>query len=86
MQIDLIRLAEEVERRLAHIEAPLNISVLGCVVNGIGEAMEADAGIAGGKGEGLLFIKGKVAGKIPEEKLVDTLVAEVEKIAKEYSG
>jgi (E)-4-hydroxy-3-methylbut-2-enyl-diphosphate synthase len=86
MQIDLIRLAEEVERRLAHIEAPLNISVLGCVVNGIGEAMEADAGIAGGKGEGLLFIKGKVAGKVPEERLVDTLVAEVEKIAKEYNG
>lgn len=81
MQIDLIKLAEEVEKRLAHIEAPLNISVLGCIVNGIGEAMEADAGIAGGKGEGLLFIKGEVAGKVPEEKLVDVLVAEVEKMA-----
>lgn len=83
MEVDLIKLAQEVEDRLKHIEAPLNVSVLGCVVNGIGEAMEADAGIAGGKGEGLLFVKGVVAGKLPEEKLVDALVAEVEKIAKE---
>lgn len=82
MEVDLIKLAGEVEDRLKHIEAPLNVSVLGCVVNGIGEAMEADAGIAGGKGEGLLFVKGEVAGKLPEEKLVDALVAEVEKLAK----
>jgi len=85
MEVDLIKLAKEVEDRLRHIKAPLNVSVLGCVVNGIGEAMEADAGIAGGKGEGLLFVKGKVAGKLPEDKLVDALVAEVEKIAKETS-
>lgn len=82
MQIDLIKAAEEVEKRLAHIKSPLNVSVLGCVVNGIGEALEADVGIAGGKGEGLLFKGGKVVGKIPEEKLVDALVAEVEKIEK----
>ena len=82
MQVDLIKLAEEVERRLSHITAPLNVSVLGCVVNGIGEAMEADVGIAGGKGEGLLFSEGRVVGKVAEEKLVDALVAEVEKVAK----
>jgi (E)-4-hydroxy-3-methylbut-2-enyl-diphosphate synthase len=82
MQIDLIKVAEEVETRLAHIKSPLNVSVLGCVVNGIGEALEADVGIAGGKGEGLLFRGGKVVGKISEEKLVDALVAEVEKIEK----
>ncbi|MDH3976102.1 MAG: flavodoxin-dependent (E)-4-hydroxy-3-methylbut-2-enyl-diphosphate synthase [Deltaproteobacteria bacterium] len=81
MQVDLIRLANEVEKRLAHIEAPLNVSVLGCVVNGIGEALEADAGIAGGKDEGLLFSEGEVVGKIAEDKLVDALVDEVEKIA-----
>lgn len=82
MQVDLIRLAGEVEKRLAHIDAPLNVSVLGCVVNGIGEALEADAGIAGGKDEGLLFSGGEVVGKIAEDKLVDALVAEVEKIAR----
>ena len=79
MQIDLIKLAEEVEDRLSHIMEPLNISVLGCVVNGIGEAKEADFGIAGGKGEGLLFKRGKVIGKLNEKKLVDALVNEVEK-------
>ncbi len=86
MQVDLIRLAEEVEQRLAHIKQGLNVSVLGCVVNGIGEALEADAGIAGGKGEGLLFVKGAVVGKVQEEKLVDALVTEVEKIAGEASS
>lgn len=86
MQIDLIGLAEEVESRLSHIKTPLNISVLGCVVNGIGEAVEADAGIAGGKKEGLLFRKGEVIGKIPEEKLVDALVKEVEDMVRKGNG
>ena len=83
MQIDLIKLAKEVEERLSHIKASLNVSILGCVVNGIGEAKEADVGIAGGKGQGLLFRKGEVIGKIKEEELADALVAEVEKMAKE---
>ena len=86
MQIDLIKLAKEVEDRLSHIKASLNVSVLGCVVNGLGEAKEADVGIAGGKGQGLLFRKGEVIGKIKEEELADALVAEVEKMAKEMEG
>ena len=83
MQIDLIKLAKEVEERLSHIKASLNVSILGCVVNGIGEAKEADVGIAGGRGQGLLFRKGEVIGKIKEGELADALVAEVEKMAKE---
>ncbi len=83
MQIDLIKLAQEVEQRLSHIKAPLNVSILGCVVNGLGEAKEADVGIAGGKGQGLLFRKGEVIGKVREEQLADALVAEVEKMAAE---
>ena len=76
-QIDLIGVAEEVERRLRHVEAPLTVAVMGCVVNGPGEAREADMGIAGGKGEGLLFRHGEVIRKVPENELADALVAEV---------
>lgn len=86
MQIDLIRLAQEVEQRLAHIKTPLNVSVLGCVVNGIGEAKEADVGIAGGKGVGLLFRKGQIVRKVKEDELADALVAEVEALAQEMEG
>jgi len=76
-QIDLIGVAEEVERRLRHVEAPLTVAVMGCVVNGPGEAREADMGIAGGKGEGLLFRHGEVIRKVPENELADALVTEV---------
>lgn len=76
-QIDLIGVAEEVERRLRHVEVPLTVAVMGCVVNGPGEAREADMGIAGGKGEGLLFRHGEVIRKVPENELADALVAEV---------
>ncbi len=78
-EIELIRLAEQVEKALAHIQEPLKIAVMGCVVNGPGEARHADFGIAGGKGVGLLFRKGEVLGKLPECELVKSLVAEVEK-------
>lgn len=75
-QIDLIPLAEEVERRLAGLRLPLTIAVMGCVVNGPGEAREADLGIAGGRDVGLLFRQGQVLRRLPQAQLADALVAE----------
>lgn len=83
VEIDVVRLANELEKRLSHIKTPLNVSVLGCVVNGIGEGKEADIGIAGGEGVGILFKKGKLLRKVPSEELMETLIAEVEILAKE---
>lgn len=85
-QINLIGVAEEVEQRLAAIEAPLTVAVMGCVVNGPGEAREADVGIAGGRGEGLLFRHGEIVRKVPENEMADALVAEVEKMANEKTN
>lgn len=78
--IDLPSIAAKVEQRLDGITKPLKVAVMGCVVNGPGEARDADIGIAGGKGEGLLFRKGEIIGKVPEDKLVDALFAELDKI------
>ena len=75
---NMIPIAEELERRLAGCEKKLTVAVMGCVVNGPGEASAADLGVAGGNGEGLIFRKGKVLYKVPEEKLVDALMAEIE--------
>jgi (E)-4-hydroxy-3-methylbut-2-enyl-diphosphate synthase len=80
-EIDIIGLAQEVEKRLAHIKEPVTVAVMGCVVNGPGEAREADVGIAGGKGVGLLFKHGEVIMKLSEKELAETLVREVEEIA-----
>ena len=77
-EIDVISLAQEVESRAASIPHSLIIAVMGCVVNGPGEAREADYGIAGGKGVGLVFRKGEVVSKVPEVELVDTLFALIE--------
>ncbi len=77
-EVGLIELAEKVEGALAHIEKPLKIAVMGCVVNGPGEARHADFGIAGGKGVGLIFRKGEILKKLPESELLSALVAEVE--------
>lgn len=74
-EIDIITLAEEVEKRAASIQRPIVIAVMGCVVNGPGEAREADYGIAGGKGFGLLFKKGVVVSKVPEDQLAEELFA-----------
>lgn len=82
-QINLVPVAEEVERRLQSITKPLTVAVMGCVVNGPGEAREADVGIAGGKGEGLLFRHGEVIRKVPESELAEALIAEVEKMVAE---
>ena len=83
VEIDVVRMANELEKRLGHIKTPLNVSVLGCVVNGIGEGKEADIGIAGGEGVGILFKKGKLVRKVPIEELTDRLIEEVELLAKE---
>jgi len=81
-EVDLIPLVEEVQERLGYIAAPLTVAVMGCVVNGPGEAREADVGIAGGKGVGLLFKKGEVVEKVKEREWVKRLVAEVEAMTK----
>ena len=79
-RIDLIPIANEVERRLASCRKTIKVAVMGCVVNGPGEAREADVGIAGGKGEGLLFRKGQILRKVPEDRLADELMLELEKL------
>lgn len=82
-RINLEKLALEVERRLADITEPITVAVMGCVVNGPGEAREADVGLAGGIGEGLIFRKGVILRKVPENQLVDELFIEIEKILSE---
>ena len=74
-RIDLIALVNEVEERLKTVDKPITVAVMGCVVNGPGEASAADCGIAGGVGEGLLFKKGQIVKKVPQEQLVDELFA-----------
>lgn len=79
-KIDLIGLASEVERRLSGVNKDITVAVMGCAVNGPGEAREADIGIAGGDGCGLLFKHGEIIRKIPEERLLDELLDEIEKM------
>lgn len=79
-RIDLIRIAEEVEKRCAAVKGKkMKVAVMGCPVNGPGEAKEADLGIAGGDGVGLIFKKGEVIKKVPQEELVDVLMEEIER-------
>lgn len=77
---DMLPIAREVERRLEGCTKPITVAVMGCVVNGPGEASAADVGIAGGDGEGLLFAKGKILRKLPQDKLVDALMEEIDKL------
>jgi len=77
-RIDLISIAGQVEERLKAVDKPINVAVMGCVVNGPGEASAADCGIAGGLGEGLLFKKGQIIKKVPQDQLVDELFALIE--------
>jgi (E)-4-hydroxy-3-methylbut-2-enyl-diphosphate synthase len=79
-QINLIKVAEDVERRLQGIDKRITVAVMGCAVNGPGEAREADVGIAGGKGEGLLFRHGEIVRKVPEDQLADALIEEINKL------
>ena len=84
--IDLPAIAAEVEKRLEGIKAPITVAVMGCVVNGPGEAREADVGIAGGKGEGLVFRKGEILRKVPETELVSELFKEIDAILVEKAA
>ena len=79
-RIDLIKLAEDVQEALKDVEKDIKVAVMGCVVNGPGEAREADIGIAGGVGCGLIFKKGEVLRKVPEEELLTELLKEIEKL------
>ncbi|NLV35830.1 MAG: flavodoxin-dependent (E)-4-hydroxy-3-methylbut-2-enyl-diphosphate synthase [Clostridiaceae bacterium] len=79
-QIDLIKVANEVQERLVGCDKQIRVAVMGCAVNGPGEAREADIGIAGGKGEALLFKKGEIIRKIPQDRIVEELLAEIDKL------
>ena len=79
----MIRVAKEAQDALTDRNIPLQVAVMGCVVNGPGEAREADLGIAAGKGKGHLFVKGKVVRVVPESEMVAALVAEAERIVEE---
>ncbi|MDI9258588.1 flavodoxin-dependent (E)-4-hydroxy-3-methylbut-2-enyl-diphosphate synthase [Alicyclobacillus sendaiensis] len=85
IDIDLISIVNELEDYVQNIRAPIKVSVLGCAVNGPGEAREADIGIAGARGEGLLFRKGQVVRKIPEQDLLTELKKEIDTMAKRYA-
>lgn len=84
-EIDLLSLAEEVEARVEQLKitAPMQVAIMGCVVNGPGEAKDADVGVAGGKDSGLLFVKGQIKGKYPKEELADVLIEKIIELAKE---
>jgi (E)-4-hydroxy-3-methylbut-2-enyl-diphosphate synthase len=75
--LDIIGLTHEVERRLLRVKTPLKVAIMGCVVNGPGEAREADVGVAGGRGQGILFKKGEIVAKIPETELMSRLLEEI---------
>lgn len=79
-RIDLIGLAHQVEERLKSVHKPITVAVMGCVVNGPGEASAADVGIAGGQGEGLLFRKGEIVKKVPQDQLVDELFVLIDQL------
>ncbi|MGW3317449.1 flavodoxin-dependent (E)-4-hydroxy-3-methylbut-2-enyl-diphosphate synthase [Streptomyces fungicidicus] len=82
-QVDVYKLAEEVTAGLEGMEVPLRVAVMGCVVNGPGEAREADLGVASGNGKGQIFVKGEVIKTVPESKIVETLIEEAMKIAEQ---
>jgi (E)-4-hydroxy-3-methylbut-2-enyl-diphosphate synthase len=82
-QVDVYKLAEEVTAGLEGLEVPLRVAVMGCVVNGPGEAREADLGVASGNGKGQIFVKGEVIKTVPESKIVETLIEEAMRIAEE---
>ena len=80
-QINLFKLAEKVENHIQSMKTPLKVAVMGCVVNGPGEAREADIGVAGGHGVGIIFKKGKLFKKVPEDELMDVFINELDKMA-----
>ena len=85
-QVDVYKLANEVTAGLDGLDVPLRVAVMGCVVNGPGEAREADLGVASGNGKGQIFVKGKVVATVPEAKIVETLIDEAMRLAAETTG
>ena len=85
-QVDVYTLADKVTEGLKHLEVPLRVAVMGCVVNGPGEAREADLGVASGNGKGQIFVKGEVIKTVPEAEIVETLLAEANRIAAEMES
>jgi (E)-4-hydroxy-3-methylbut-2-enyl-diphosphate synthase len=85
-QVDVYSLADEVSAGLEGMEIPLRVAVMGCVVNGPGEAREADLGVASGNGKGQIFVKGEVIKTVPEAQIVETLIEEAMRIAEQYEG
>ncbi|MGQ4365693.1 flavodoxin-dependent (E)-4-hydroxy-3-methylbut-2-enyl-diphosphate synthase, partial [Streptomyces sp. SAS_272] len=85
-QVDVYKLAEEVTAGLEGMEVPLRVAVMGCVVNGPGEAREADLGVASGNGKGQIFVKGEVVKTVPESKIVETLIEEAMKLAEQMEA
>ncbi|MFF7372954.1 flavodoxin-dependent (E)-4-hydroxy-3-methylbut-2-enyl-diphosphate synthase, partial [Streptomyces tricolor] len=84
-QVDVYKLAEEVTAGLDGMDVPLRVAVMGCVVNGPGEAREADLGVASGNGKGQIFVKGEVVKTVPESKIVETLIEEAMRLAERKS-
>jgi (E)-4-hydroxy-3-methylbut-2-enyl-diphosphate synthase len=80
IEVDLPKVVKEVKEKLKKVKKPLKVAIMGCVVNGPGEAKEADIGLACGKGRALLFKKGKVIGTLKEEEMVEKLLEEIEKM------
>ena len=85
-QVDVYKLAEEVTAGLDGLEVPLRVAVMGCVVNGPGEAREADLGVASGNGKGQIFVRGEVIATVPESAIVETLIEEAMRLAEQRSG
>ncbi len=85
-QVDVYKLADEVTAGLEGMEIPLRVAVMGCVVNGPGEARDADIGVASGNGKGQIFVKGKVIKTVPEAQIVETLIEEAMRIAEEFDN
>ena len=85
-QVDVYTLAEQVTAGLEGLTMPLRVAVMGCVVNGPGEAREADLGVASGNGKGQIFVKGQVIKTVPESQIVETLIEEALRLAGEYDG
>ncbi len=82
-EVDVLKIAREFEKRVGNVQVPLKVAIMGCVVNGPGEAKEADIGIAGGKKSGILFRRGKILKKIKEKEMVDILITEINNLIKE---
>ncbi len=85
-QVDVYTLAEQVTAGLEGLEVPLRVAVMGCVVNGPGEAREADLGVASGNGKGQIFVRGEVIKTVPESQIVETLIEEAMILAEQMSG